>query len=250
MQDLEKRSVTNNSNIKTWDRYVDDVIATVKKAKTNEIYTNGTIQTQVYRKKTHTDQLLNYNSNHPTQPKISCIKTLFNRIDTHCNTEQAKQAERNYLYSTFIKNNYPRNFINKVLTKTPTTNNESQNKQNQEPEIRKTRISLPYKNSTSEMTARLLRPFNIDIAHKPTRKLRSYFTKHKDKTTTVEKRNAIYMIPCRDCPQRYIGQTSKKIETRITVHKNAIKRYDLRSLPATHTYDNCHTFNWTHTELL
>ena len=58
------------------------------------------------------------------------------------------------------------------------------------------------------------------------------------------------MIPCRDCPQRYIGQTSKKIETRITEHKNAIKRYDLRSLPAAHTYDNCHTFNWTHTELL
>ena len=105
MQDLEKRSVTNNANIKTWDRYVDDVLATVKKDKTEDILhtinntTNnfrftkeeqnnqlvfldalltrtedGTIQTQVYRKKTHTDQILNYNSNHPTQHKISCIK--------------------------------------------------------------------------------------------------------------------------------------------------------------------------------
>ena len=72
---------------------------------------NGTIQTQVYRKKTHTNQLLNYNSNHPTQHKISCIKTLFNRIDTHCNTEQGKQAERNYLYSTFIKNNYTQGIL-------------------------------------------------------------------------------------------------------------------------------------------
>ncbi len=113
----------------------------------------------------------------------------------------------------------------------------------------KTTITLPYINSTSEMTARLLRPFNINVAHKPTHKLRSYFTKHKDKTTTTETKNAIYMIPCRDCPQRYIGQTSKKIETRITEHKNAIKRHDLRS-PAAHTYDNCHTFNWTETQLL
>ena len=144
MQDLEKRSVTNNNDIKTWNRYVDDVLATVKKDKTDEYkitenikFTkeeednnqlafldilltrndDGTINTQVYRKKTHTDQILNFNSNHPTQHKISCIRSLFNRIDTHCKTEQAKQTERKYLYSTFMKNNYPRNFVNKILTK-------------------------------------------------------------------------------------------------------------------------------------
>ena len=58
------------------------------------------------------------------------------------------------------------------------------------------------------------------------------------------------MIPCRDCAQRYIGQTSKKIETRITEHKNAIKQHDHLSLPAARTYDNCHTFNWTETQPL
>ena len=149
MQDLEKRSVTNNTNIRTWDRYVDDVLATVKKDKTEDILhtinnttsnikftkeeeqnnqlafldilltrtEDGTIQTQVYRKKTHTDQILNYNSNHPTQHKISCIRTLFNRINTHCNADHAKTEERKFLYSTFTKNNYPVHFINKVLTR-------------------------------------------------------------------------------------------------------------------------------------
>ena len=147
MQDLEKRSVTNNPDIKTWDRYVDDVIAAVKKDKTEDILQtinsitegikftkedeqdnklafldvlltktdDGTIETQVYRKKTHTDQILNFNSNHPTQHKVSCIKTLFNRVETHCSTKYAKTQERKYLYSIFTKNNYPRNFINKYL---------------------------------------------------------------------------------------------------------------------------------------
>ena len=84
MQDLEKRSVTNNTNIRTWDRYVDNVLATVKKDKTEDILhtINNTTSkykftkeeeqnnqlafldilltrtedgTQVYRKKTHTD---------------------------------------------------------------------------------------------------------------------------------------------------------------------------------------------------
>ena len=31
------------------------------------------------------------------------------------------------------------------------------------------------------MTARLLRPFNIDVAHNPTQELRAYFSKHKKK---------------------------------------------------------------------
>ena len=148
MQDLEKRSVTSNANIRTWDRYVDDVLAMVKKNKTEDILhtinntTNnvkftkeeeqhnqlafldilltriedGTIQTQVCRKKIHTDQILNYNSNHPTQHKISCSRTLFNRINTYFNTEHAKTEEPKYLYSTFTKNNYPVHFINKVLS--------------------------------------------------------------------------------------------------------------------------------------
>ena len=247
MQDLEKRSVTDNKDIKTWKRYVDDVLATVKKDKTDDILhainnttenirftkeeehnnqiafldvlltrtNDGTINTQVYRKKTHTDQILNFNSNHPAQHKISCITTLFNRIDTHCNTEQAKQTERRYLYSTFMKNSYPRNFINKVLTKI--RNKQRINKSNEQPtEQSKRMVTLPYINGTSEMTARLLRPFNIDVAHKPSHKLRSYFTKHKDKTAITETKNAIYMIPCGDCSQRYIGQTSKLGKNTIT----------------------------------
>ena len=37
-------------------------------------------------------------------------------------------------------------------------------------------------------------------------KLRSYFTKHKDRTTTTEITNIIYTILCRGCPQQYFGQ--------------------------------------------
>ena len=66
----------------------------------------------------------------------------------------------------------------------------------------------------------------------------------------MHERNAIYSTLCKNCEQHYIGQTSKKIETRLTEHKNTINRYDLLSLPASHMHDKGHTFNWTETQIL
>ena len=40
-----------------------------------------TLYTRV--EETYTDQVPNYNSNHPTTRIISCIKTVFKHIDTH-----------------------------------------------------------------------------------------------------------------------------------------------------------------------
>ena len=58
------------------------------------------------------------------------------------------------------------------------------------------------------------------------------------------------MFPCRNCDKLYIGETSKKINTRLTEHKNAIGRHDPRSLPATHADDLGHKFDWTNTTIL
>ena len=58
------------------------------------------------------------------------------------------------------------------------------------------------------------------------------------------------MFPSRNCDKQYIGETSKKIETWLTEHKNAIRRHDPRSLPATHADDNGRKFDWSQTKLL
>ena len=78
----------------------------------------------------------------------------------------------------------------------------------------------------------------------------SNFTKHKDETHITGKHNAIYIFPCKNCPDKYIGQTSKKIQTRLTEHQNAINRHDHSSLPAKHTDDNGHQFDWSQTRCL
>ena len=52
MQDLEKISVTNNKDNRTWNRYIDDVLAAVKKDKTDDILhsINNTTENIRFRK--------------------------------------------------------------------------------------------------------------------------------------------------------------------------------------------------------
>ena len=64
VQDLEKKSVTNNVSIRTSDRYVDDVLTTVKRDKTEDILQLTTLQTtsNSLRKKNKTTNLLSLTS--------------------------------------------------------------------------------------------------------------------------------------------------------------------------------------------
>lgn len=48
---------------------------------------NGKLETQVYQKSTHADLVLNYCSHNPRTHKINCVKTLFKRAKTHCETQ-------------------------------------------------------------------------------------------------------------------------------------------------------------------
>ena len=58
------------------------------------------------------------------------------------------------------------------------------------------------------------------------------------------------MFSCTNFPEKYIGKTSKKIQTRLTEHQNAINRHDHNSLPAKHAGDNGHKFDWAQTKCL
>nr|VZI24945.1 unnamed protein product [Spirometra erinaceieuropaei] len=51
---------------------------------------NGELNTTVYKKATNTTQILNYHSNHPMAHKRSCVRTLFQRVKTHCSEPEGR----------------------------------------------------------------------------------------------------------------------------------------------------------------
>ena len=273
MQRLE-RTILPTLEPKIWVRYVDDTFTIIKKndlERTHQLINNvfedikftmetennnklafldvlitrnasGELHTEVYRKGTHTDQILSYNSNHPKCHKRSCIRTLFRRIETHCNTTEAKLREEKHLFQMFQNNGYPRSFIRRSL-RTSRQRSETPPSQNR-------RITLPYVKNISEMTARLLNQHGLTVAHKPTNTLRKALTKPKGRRENMDKINVIYKIPCSQCDKHYVGQTGRKLSTRIHEHKLASRRHDPLSLVSVHEDQEGHQFNWDMVSIL
>jgi hypothetical protein len=111
---------------RTWLRYVDDTFVIIEKEYIEELSSHinefhlsikftselqkdntlpfldalvylddsNTIQLDIYRKPTHTDHYLNYDSHHPKHQKLGIIKTLFYRCNTIVSEEHKKTAEK------------------------------------------------------------------------------------------------------------------------------------------------------------
>ena len=131
MEDLEQRAMEtapDDLRPKLWKRYVDDTLEVIRRGKvvewsehlnrmdptgsikfTHEEETDnsipfldthihrrydGSIKVKVYRKKTHTNQYLTFDSHHPLHQKMGVIRTLMNRCEEIVTEEEDKEEER------------------------------------------------------------------------------------------------------------------------------------------------------------
>ena len=66
------------------------------------------IITSVYRKPTHTDRYLDFNSNHPKSAKCAVVRTLSNRAKDVCSSPELLAEEMDHLCKALKYNNYPK----------------------------------------------------------------------------------------------------------------------------------------------
>ena len=237
MQRLEQLAIPKIKP-KIWMRYVDDTFVIIKRDEIdqtisilNETIPNiaftvekehelqlsfldilikrtdqGFLETTVYRKVTHTDQILNYNSNHPVQHKASCVNTLFARIDSHCSTLESRVAEKQHLIQSFRMNGYPIHFVKRCLKRYRQPNALPPSSDDQG--SRNIIVVLPYIKSISEIASHLLGKHGIRVAHKPVTSIRQVVSRLKDKIPNEDKHNIVYQIDCLNCVKQYVGQSS------------------------------------------
>nr|VZI00979.1 unnamed protein product [Spirometra erinaceieuropaei] len=141
-----------------------------------------------------------------------------------------------------MANGYPRNFIERHRQPGP-----SRSSVTERPKIWR---ALPYIDGVSEAVSRLLRPLGIGIAHRPESTIRNLVMRPKTPLPRGETTNVIYRIQCSSCNMNYIGETGKRLHTRVAEHMRAVRRMDPLSLVAEHCANSGHTFAFQNAEIL
>ena len=79
-------------------------------------------------------------------------------------------------------------------------------------------VGLPYVRGTSDRLAKIFKEQGVGTYHKPFNTLRSILVHPKDKTPDPKKCGVIYQIQCPQCPEQYVGETGRTLETRMKEH--------------------------------
>lgn len=253
MEWLESRALASfNTPPKVFLRYVDDVFCIIQREKipsflshlnsieasiqfTAEVERDGELPFldvlvkrdqrrltfSVYRKSTHTGRYLHYDSVHPTNQKRSVVASLVARTNRICTTPSSRAADLQQVHRDLSACGYPKSMLNSV---------ERQLSQPPRPDrvLPKKRAAIPYVPGVSEGLARVLRHYDVQVAHVPTQKLRHRLVNVKDKLQKEKFPGVVYRIPCKDCDSVYIGETGN-FEQRIKQHVNDVNKKKVSS---------------------
>ena len=147
----------------------------------------GTLNTSVYRKATHTDQYLHWDSHHAVTSKYSVVGTLFHRARTICSTPMQLQKEEKHLHQSLKRCKYPDWAINRVKLNFQASSAKRRKDKHQNrtdsSNIRtpKPYTVVPYHQGLSESYKNICRKYGIDVHLKGGHTIKDHLMAPKDK---------------------------------------------------------------------
>ena len=232
-----------------WKRYVDDIICITKKVHVNILFDyinqiddhikftmehpdkegslpfldnkcthpNQSIQTSVYRKFTHTDKYLDWNTYHPISAKRSVVQALIHRAKIVNCTPELLAKEIDYLNKVLCLNSYPDWFL-----KYPTATN-MQNQTSRQEASKEAFVSAPYIQGLSEKFRRIFKNTKVQIIFKGCITVKTLLMQPKDKIPAQLYQDIVYQCTCstENCSSTYIGESSRCLESRVKEHSTS-----------------------------
>ena len=189
-----------------------------------EVY--GSLSISVYRKPTHTEQYLQWDSHHHLSAKFSVIQTLSHRASTVCSNPELLQKEKDHPRKALIKCKYPKWALDKVDKRLNRSSRQvadggTNNAQSANYEVQnKGHIVIPYTQGLCESIKKICGRYGIQTHFKGGRTIKNILVSPKDKDPVVNQSGAIYWYQCGDlaCDDEYIGETSRTFGERYKEH--------------------------------
>ena len=175
---------------------------------------DGSTKISVYRKPTHTDQYLNFQSNHHLQHKRAVVNTLMLRAQTLVTENDDRTRETQHVKQALKMNNYPEWML--TIPHPKSTTEDTEEPQNE----KKIYASTPYIKGISERLQRAFKSHEVTLIHKPVNSLRSQLVRVKDTTVNLKKCGTVYQIHCEKCNKEYVGETARSLEIRVKEHQS------------------------------
>ena len=175
---------------------------------------DGSLSISVYRKPTHTDQYLQWDSHHHLSAKFSVIQTLSHMASTVCSKSELLQKEKDHLRNVLTKCKYPKWALDKVKERLNRSSRQvadggTNNAQAANHEVRnKGHIVIPYTQGLCESIKKICGKYGIQTHFKGGRTIKNLLVSPKDKDPMVNQSGAIYWYQCGDlsCDDEYIGE--------------------------------------------
>ena len=222
------------------------------------IQPDNTLSTSVYRKPTHTDQYLHWDSNHHITAKHSVYNTLAHRAKTVSSTQDSLDQELLHIKTALQLCQFPNWALNqwehsfKHPSHTSNNNNNSNNSSNNQDLNNKYKatIVVPYIPKTADRFKRICKSKNIQVHFKGTNTLRTTLVNPKDKDHKSKQTGVIYQYQCPhiQCSSSYIGESGRSLGDRVKEHLKAPSPIHLHSATTGHPLDP-NQFNIIHKEV-
>ncbi|KAI4469133.1 giy-yig endonuclease superfamily [Holotrichia oblita] len=111
-------------------------------------------------------------------------------------------------------------------------------------------VTLPYAPFITKGSSKIFKELDLRIVYSSGTSLRSLIGNPKDKIQPLEK-SGIYEINCKDCNQKYIGQTRRAVSTRFKEHMANLRFNRIeKSSVAQHIFETDHNIDHTNVKLI
>ena len=179
---------------------------------------DGSLLTTVYRKATHTNQYLQWDSYHAISAKYTVISTLFHRAKEVSSTKQHLEEEHEHLQKVLTTCPYLRwalNRMKKISDPVPPKSNNTKdrngtdNKSNSN--IRRNYITVTYTRGLSESFKNICKKHGIQIYFRGSKAIKNFLVAPKDKDSITKKSGIIHRYKCDrlECDEEYIGESAR-----------------------------------------